>query len=115
VQDAADAHGVTVAGWLRHAIRQVSLKDFPASWREAKSVPRSHESGCYDRRFQLRLDPDTQNKLETLKQAFDRSAEVIRQLIAQATPEDFPQSWQLAAAERRPRPARAPEPVQTRR
>jgi hypothetical protein len=37
-----------------------------------------------------------------LVEHFDKPrAEVIRQLITQARPEDFPQSWQLAANERR--------------
>ena len=31
VQDAADSHGVTVAAWLRHAVRQVTREDFPQS------------------------------------------------------------------------------------
>jgi hypothetical protein len=31
---------------------------------------------------------------------------VIRQLIAHATPEDFPESWHLAVAERRQQEAR---------
>ena len=45
----------------------------------------------------LRLDDETSSKLETLTQAFRRSkAEVIRRLIAQARPEDFPPSWRLA-------------------
>jgi len=36
-----------------------------------------------------------------LTHTFGRSAaEVIRQLIAQVTPEDFPLDWHLAAAER---------------
>jgi hypothetical protein len=54
VQDTADAHGVSVAAWVRHAMRQV-------------------------------------------------------------TPEDFLPGWQLAVGARRPRRARAPEPVQERR
>jgi hypothetical protein len=39
-------------------------------------------------------------------QTFDRSAAgIIRQLITQAMPEDFPESWQTAAHERRTREA----------
>jgi predicted transcriptional regulator len=42
----------------------------------------------------LRLDAETSRKLATLSQTFHRSAaEVMRQLIAQASPEAFPQSW----------------------
>jgi len=100
VQAAADAHHVTVASWLRQAMRQVTPEDFPSSWRAGDIAPRSHESGYYGRRFQLRLDPDTQRKLGTLMQTFDRSAaEIIRQLIAQTTPEDFPQRWHMAVIE----------------
>ena len=45
VQDAAAAHGVTMAAWLRHAMRQVTLEDFPDSWRAGDTDPRSHDSG----------------------------------------------------------------------
>jgi hypothetical protein len=39
-------------------------------------------------------------KLQVFMQTFDRSAaEIIRQLIAQASPEDFPQSWHLTVNE----------------
>jgi hypothetical protein len=100
VQDAADAHGTSVAAWVRHAMRQVAIVDFPASWRAADIASRSHDSGDYERRFQLRLDQATQRKLGALMQTFKRSAaEVIRQLIAQAAPEDVPQSWHLAVEE----------------
>jgi predicted transcriptional regulator len=85
VQEAAESYSVTVAAWLRQAMRQVTPKDFPASWRMGEGGSRSHDSGYYHRPFQLRLDQATQNKLETLMQTFHRSAaEVIRQLIAQA-------------------------------
>jgi predicted transcriptional regulator len=104
VQEAAERHSVPVAAWLRHAIRQVTPDDFPASWRAEAAVSRSHESGYYDRRFQLRLDQAIQNKLGTLMQTFHRTAaEVIRQLIAQAAPEDFSLSWHLAVDEQRQR------------
>jgi hypothetical protein len=46
-------------------------------------------------------------RLAMLMQAFDCSAaEVIRQLIVQAQPEDFPESWHLAVRERRDHPSR---------
>ena len=35
MQDAADAHGTSVAAWLRHAMRQVTRDDFPPSWQPA--------------------------------------------------------------------------------
>jgi hypothetical protein len=107
VQDAAESHGVAVAVWLRQAMRQVTLEDFPDSWRAGEGGSRPHESGHYHRRFQLRLDPHTQRKLETFMQTFNRSAaEIIRQLMLQAKPQQFPKSWQLAAAERRGRRVR---------
>jgi predicted transcriptional regulator len=107
VQDAADAHGASVAAWERHAMRQVTLEDFPPSWRAGETAPRSHDSGHYGKRFMLRFDDETSIKLATLTQTFHRSAaEVIRQLVAQATPEAFPQSWHLAAEERRPQDGR---------
>jgi predicted transcriptional regulator len=100
VQDAAAARGVSIAAWLRHAIRQVTRKDFPRRWRAEESALRSHESGYYHRKFGLRLDEVTSRKLDALCQTFHRSAaEVIRQLINQATPEDFPESWVMAANE----------------
>jgi predicted transcriptional regulator len=108
VQEAAKAHGASVAAWLRHAMSQVSLEDFPASWRGGETAPRSHESGYYHRPFMLRLNDETSAKLATLAQTLHRSAaEVIRQLIAQATPEVFPESWHMAAQERRAREAQS--------
>jgi predicted DNA-binding protein len=97
VQTAAETHGVAVAAWVRLAMQHITLEDFPASWRAGETAPRSHESGHYQRRFMLRLDDETSHKLETLIRAFDHpAAEVIRQLIGQAKPEDFPRSWQRA-------------------
>jgi predicted transcriptional regulator len=102
VQAAAAAHGADVAAWERHAMRQVTRDDFPPSWRAGETAPRSHDSGYYGTRFMLRLDEVTSSKLATLTQTFHRSAaEVIRQRIAQATPKDFPPSWQLAMDEQR--------------
>jgi hypothetical protein len=50
----------------------------------------------------LRLDQTTATQLQHLVDQFGKPrAEVIRQLIAQARPEDFPQSWHLARDERR--------------
>jgi hypothetical protein len=102
VQDAAAAHGVSLASWLREAMRRITADAFPASWRTGKKAGRSHESGYYHRKFGMRLDEVTAHKLETLTHTFNRpAAEVIRQLIAQAKPEDFPESWHLAVIERR--------------
>jgi hypothetical protein len=97
VHEAAAAHGVSMAAWLRHAMRQVTIEDCPDSWRAGETLGRSHESGYYQRKFGMRLDKGTSQKLEALSQAFHRqAAEVIRQLVAQAKPEDFPESWHLA-------------------
>ena len=102
VQEPAAAHGVSMAAWVREAVRRVSVDDLPASWRTDETVGRSHDSGFYDRKYQLRLDEATSHKLEALTRTFERpAAEVIRQLVLQAAPEDFPQSWHLAVAERR--------------
>jgi hypothetical protein len=103
VQASADAHEASVAAWLRHAMRQVSLEDFPPSWRTGETTARSHDSGYFRLKFGLRLDEGTSRKLEVLTRTFDCSAaEIIRQLIAQVTLEDFPSSWHMAAMERRP-------------
>jgi predicted transcriptional regulator len=107
VQTAADSHGATMASWLRQAMRQVTRDDFPPSWRAGDSAPRSHESDYFYRKFGLRLDEVTSRKLEALTNTFHRSAaEIIRQLIAQVTLEDFPPRWQRAILECRASPAR---------
>ena len=109
VQEAAADHGATVAAWVWHAIRQVALENFPASWRAAETPGRSHDSRYYSQRFMLRLDGDTSRKLQHLVEQFAKPrAEIIRQLIAQETAEDFPPSWHLAVAERQ---RRAVQPV----
>ncbi len=60
------------------------------------------EPMLYGTRFMLRLDGPTRDKLDELSTHFDQSAaDIIRQLIAQAEPKDFPPSWQMKAAERR--------------
>jgi predicted transcriptional regulator len=110
VQEGAAVHGAPVAAWLRRAIRQVTLEDFPGSW-QAEDIqgrrPRSHDSRRYGTRFMLRLDDETSKKLGILTRTFDRSAaEVLRHLIAQATSEDFPQRWRLVVAAHRPQDAR---------
>ena len=79
---AAAACGVSMASWLREAVRRVTAEDFPASWREAETTGRSHESGYYHWKFGLRLDAATSRKLQALTQTFHRpAADVIRQLI----------------------------------
>jgi predicted transcriptional regulator len=115
VQEAAAAHGATVAGWLRQAMREVSRADFPPSWHaeaDQGGKPRSHDSHYYGTRFMLRLDETTAQKLQHLVERFARPrAEIIRQLVGQAKPEDFPEHWQLGAEENRVRRAGTPRPL----
>jgi predicted transcriptional regulator len=102
VQEAAASHGATVAAWVRHALREVTIDDFAGSWRAGMIGVRSHDSQTYDQRFMLRLDETTAQKLQELVAQFGMSrAEIIRQLIAQVSPEDLPESWRLAVDERR--------------
>jgi hypothetical protein len=50
----------------------------------------------------LRLDEPSQTKLQQLIKKFGTSqAAIIRHLLAQAKPEDFPKSWHMKASERR--------------
>jgi hypothetical protein len=100
VQEATVAHDATIAAWLRQAMRQVTIDDFPASWRAGVIGVRSHDSQIYDQRFMLRLDETTAHKLQLLVNQFGKSrAEIIRQLLAEATPEHFPKSWHLVVDE----------------
>ena len=102
VQQAAAIHAASVAAWLRLAMRHITREDFPASGRAGERGSRSHESGHYRRRFMLRLNAGTAHTLETSMQTFHRSAaEIIRQLVAQAMPGAFPQSWEMAVGEQR--------------
>jgi hypothetical protein len=91
-------------------VRHITMADFPASWQEEPSDERSHDSRRYGKRFMLRLDDPTWGKLEALATHFEMSgAEIVRQLIAQATPDTFPASWHRRVAERhgeRVRPVR---------
>jgi hypothetical protein len=90
-----------MAAWWRAMIRQIARKDFPASWREATSEERSHESRTDGTRVMLRLDAASQTTLQPLKEQCGTSkTRIIRRLIAHATPEAFPGSWHVRAAER---------------
>jgi predicted transcriptional regulator len=101
VQKAATAAGVKGALWLRHMVRQITATDFPASWQAATPRERSHDSRTHTERFMLRLDEPSQTKLQQLIKQFGASkAAIIRHLIAQTEPEDFPKSWHIRAAER---------------
>jgi hypothetical protein len=107
VQKAATVAGVKAPPWLRHMVRQITITDFPASWQEATPRERSHDSHTYTERFMLRLDEPSQAKLQQLITQFGASkAEIIRQLITQAKPEDFPKSWHMRTAELRPQQPR---------
>jgi hypothetical protein len=102
VEKAAAASGMKMAPWLCHMVCQITITDFPRSWQEARSEKRSHDSRTYGQRFMLRLDEPSQIKLQQLVKQFGAlKAEIIRQLIAQAEPEDFPASWQMGVAEQR--------------
>jgi len=102
MQKAAVAAGVNTAPWLRHMVRQITITDFPASWQEATPRERSHDSRTYTERFMLRLNNTSSLKLQELVDRFDvPKAEIIRHLLAQAKPEDFPKSWHMKASERR--------------
>jgi predicted DNA-binding protein len=102
VEKAATAVGVKTAAWLRHMVRRITIADFPASWQEATPHKHSHDSRIYTERFMLRLDDPSQTTLQQLVTQFGASkAEIIRHLITQATPEDFPKSWHMKASERR--------------
>jgi hypothetical protein len=102
VEKAATAAGMNIAPWLRHMVRQITITDFPASWQEARLEKRSHDSRMYGGRFMLRLDEPSSDKLQSLIERFAVSkAQLIRQLVAQAKPEDFPKSWHMKAAEHR--------------
>jgi predicted transcriptional regulator len=101
VVQAAAAASMTITSWLRAMVRQITLTDFPPSWHEATPEERSYDSRIYDTRFTLRLDETSQTKLQQLISHLRASkADIIRQLILQATPGDFPTSWHVKAAER---------------
>jgi predicted HicB family RNase H-like nuclease len=111
VHEAAAAHDVSVAAWLRHALRRVTPNDFPASWRARETTARSHDSRQYGKRFMLRVDEQTWQTLESLADHFKQShAQIIRQLIVQARIKDFPERWQMAVDECRGDQDNAKEP-----
>jgi hypothetical protein len=102
---------VDVAPWPRHRLRDISREYFPrSSQSSADHVPtissvgraarRSHDSRAYERRFMLRFKRAPRKRLQALAKWFNTSqAEVMRQLMAQARPEAFPESWHRAVAE----------------
>jgi hypothetical protein len=56
VQEAADVHGVSVAVFLRHAMRQVTIDDFPENWCAGATTMRSPEASYFRLTFGLWLD-----------------------------------------------------------
>ena len=99
VRAAAKAQKTTVAAWESHALRQVTQANVPPGWAVGVIAGWSHDSHAYATRFMLPLDDAARAKLSTSTQTFRRSAaEVIRQLIAQPSPEDFPPSCPVAVA-----------------
>jgi hypothetical protein len=91
-----------ITPWLRAMVRQITITDFPASWQAATPRERSHDSRTHTERFMLRLDEPSQTTLQQLITQFGASkADIIRQLIAQAKPEDFPKGWHMTVLERR--------------
>jgi hypothetical protein len=53
----------------------------------------------YIKRFMLRLDTTSSLKLQELVHRFDvPKAAIIRHLLAQAKPDDFPKDWHMKAA-----------------
>jgi predicted transcriptional regulator len=104
VQAAARAQGTSIAAWLREAVRRVTPAAMPDRGRLEEAEVRSHDSPTYPQRFLLRLDEATARKLQALVAAWGKPrAAILRQLVAQATPEDVPHRWQRAGRERRPK------------
>jgi hypothetical protein len=61
----------------------------------------AHDARFYGKPFMFRPDEISRLKLQEFIEHFVVSnAPVIRQLLAQAQPEDFPPSWQMKAVER---------------
>jgi hypothetical protein len=106
----AQEMGCSIAAWLRHWLRQVTVADFPAHWQAAAGTSvgsRSHDSRVYDTRLMLRLDAASETALQRLAEQFNvPRAEIVRQLLAQATPDTFPASSYLRVAERHAAQAR---------
>jgi predicted transcriptional regulator len=100
VPKAATAAELKTAPWLRTMARQVTIQDFPTSEQEATPRERSHDSRTHTDHFMLRLDQPIREKLEDLSTHFNKPAsEIIRHLIAQATPEGFPKSWHIKVSD----------------
>jgi hypothetical protein len=110
---------MSVSSGLGHVVACVTAAEVPASWQPrisageveedlTRAARQSHESRRYERRFMIRVDETTGRKLDALMQLFAQSAaDIIRHLLTQATLEDFPQSWRVAAGERQPQEAQS--------
>jgi predicted DNA-binding protein len=96
------------ASWLRHRLRAITRVDFPAGGQSGDAQRRETTEGCsygsrvYGRRLMLRSNEKTYERLENLSRHFKKSrAEIVRDLVAQATLETFPTRWSLEVEEHR--------------
>jgi len=98
VHAAARAAGSEASAWVCHMLQQVTLEDLPAHWQTGEGDPHAHDS-CHDeKRDMMRLDRLTRQKLDEWSEHVGTSiAEIIRHLVNQATPEDFPETWPRAS------------------
>jgi hypothetical protein len=48
LEKAPSAAGLKTAPLLRHTVRQITTKDFPATWQQERSERRSHDSRTYE-------------------------------------------------------------------
>src|SRR5262249_10767167 len=73
VQEVAALHGASIAAWVRQAMRQVTINDFPETWRAGESAIRSNDSRYFGQRFMLRLNETTTQQLQRLVERFAKS------------------------------------------
>jgi predicted DNA-binding protein len=91
----------------------MTFEDLPLHWQTGEPDAHAHDSRYYDQRYMLRLDAQTRQQLDDWSEHVGKPiAEIIRQLVAQATSEDFPQTWQAADT---PSRAHLPQDGSTRR
>jgi predicted DNA-binding protein len=102
VHAAARAAGGEASTWTCHLLQHVTLTDLPTHWQTGEPDPHAHDSRFYDQRYMLRLNAPTRQKLDALAEHCGKSiAEIVRHLVTQATPEDFPQDWWTTDGRRR--------------
>jgi hypothetical protein len=89
-------------GIMGHTPTRTRETRWPNSWQAATPSERSHDSPTYTQRFMLRLNHTSSLKLQELVDRFAvPKAKIIRHLITQAKPEDFPKSWRTRTTKRR--------------